>query len=78
MQTFNIVKTIDLDYLDKKIKEYIAEKEQKPYIFMNAETIKTVFNTANIYKPYLSVCYEYEGCKVFTNDDLQYGEVELR
>ena len=77
MQTFNIIKTIDFDLFDKKIEEYKRENEQTPYMFMNTETIKQVFKSTFV-DSYLAIRREYGGCVVFCNNDLQYGEVELR
>lgn len=85
---FSIIKGIDLDKLDNLIDKYICETgEMNPYLFMCAETIDAISET------YCSaLCPEiafnskksngfvglYEGNKIFIDNTLPVGTVEIR
>ena len=87
---FSIVKEIDLNKLSRKIDEYRHETgENNPYIFANDETIRAMVNdcsdcfvAADVFATLISSgkgrVGTYEGYKLFPNEDLKYGEVELR
>ena len=91
---FSIVKQIDFKKLDRIIDDYKQETGKYPYIFVNRETIKAmftycsdtftenyIFSIADIIAAKNSNYYKigsYKGLKLFPNDDLEFGEVELR
>lgn len=84
----------DYDLLHKMIVEYAAYKyQQTPYIFMNSELAndlmeynKEYFQNDFVHQFYnLRSKYNHScsqgmllGCKVYYDDDLNYGEIELR
>lgn len=89
--TFSIIK-MDLDKLNKKIDEYrCITNESNPYIFMSEDTAKSVEFTISPLNVFLCITSkdkyerepngriaEYTGYKVFINNDLEYGEIEIR
>ncbi len=80
----------DYDLLHKMIIEYITYKHQQiPYIFMNSELAKDLMecNKKYLKNDFYNLRSKYNhscsqgillGCKVYYNDDLNYGEIELR
>ena len=86
---FSIIKEIDLNKLNKKIDDYRYETgECNPYIFANEETILKIknahFKNIDPFNGYFvkdNLCGKvgiYEGYRIFQNDDLEFGEVEIR
>lgn len=78
---FNIARTLDYEMLDKKIKVYECENNgDLPYIFISSETANEMtkhdFNKG-IVDCSKTIC-RYMGCNVYLDDDLEYGEIELR
>ena len=83
---FSIVKTIDFDRLEFEVCGYMANNcGENPYIFMNRDTADVL---SDYYKvtPRIgqkvsypgSVVGEYMGNKVWINNDLGFGEIEIR
>ena len=84
MKKFRITKTIDTDKLNKEIERFECENRSSPYIFLNKETmddlVEEIYTTVKNYyvcQP-SSYCATYTGRKVFCDESLSYGEVELR
>lgn len=85
---FSIVQSININKIYKEINEYILQNNCfEPYIFMNEETIEAIIKetpvTENISdsSPKLKhdgVIGAYAGYKVFINNDLSFGIVEIR
>lgn len=86
---FSIVRNLDESRLTKEIVKYINENEDDPYIFMNKETISDLEYCASQLGSYekfdsyenkmkSGVIAMYRGFKIYENNDLKYGEVELR
>ena len=87
---FSIVKEIDLNKLGRKIDDYRHETgENYPYIFASSETIREMVNNssscfvaADVFAALSSSgkgrVGTFEGYKLYPNEDLKYGEVELR
>jgi hypothetical protein len=84
--TFSIIKELDIDKLYRTIEKYcIAKETTTPYLFMNQETIDKLptesskpfyyLNTATSTMGYIG---QFCGCKVFRDNSLRYGEVEIR
>lgn len=82
---FSIYSTILLEEILKEIDEYImATGETNPYLFMSANTMRTIRDsnawllkattTSNHKASDGTLC----GYKVFINDDLRFGTVEIR
>lgn len=81
MAKFSILKAIiDSEKIMTEIEVYTDEHNQSPYIFVNGKMISSFSIVPPMDSPELGVSYlgEYRGCKVFRNDDLEYGEMELR
>lgn len=83
---FSIVQTINLDELTKKIDEYqCCTGETNPYIFMNKSTLDAIPTMYDTLYSLRQVCAKvngiagyYNGYKVFRDDSLSFGEVEIR
>ena len=84
---FSIVKTIDVDKIVEEIDNHIRTTgEFSPYIFMSEDTMKAVEGGLPEVKwadPSLKANYKgkqaaFTGYKVFTNNDLKFGIVEIR
>lgn len=87
----NIIKT---DKLNEEIYRFELLSNQKAYIFMNNSTMECLKGTANIssiseidsYKRAFmnsscrpsGVIAVYNGRKIYENDDLKFGEIEIR
>ena len=90
METFSIVDKINVDKLNTKIEEFIYRKGHRPYIFANKETLdalvkpieqelKFVSAATGIVSSFKS-CFigKYQGNKMFEDNTLKFGEIELR
>lgn len=87
---FSIIKTIDYDKISSEIEEYKMRTGEKPYLFMHIDTIDTIWNKLKFtLTKFVDPLYvlnnksadmkaEYEGCKMYVNNDLKFGEVEIR
>lgn len=82
-KTFSIVKTIDIDkILDEIVNHSINTGEENPYLFMNKDTVAAIGR--EIEMPYVNnikldgIVAKYHGYKVYLNNDLTFGEVEIR
>lgn len=87
---FSIVRTLDTDKIIEEIDSYMMiTGEFNPYIFMSEETSKAIEEevaekvTVEWLDPSLKSNYKgteatFAGCKVFINNDLKFGVVEIR
>lgn len=85
---FSIIKHLDETKLLEEIERYINENEEDPYIFMNKEMVDDLERITPLgsYEKFISCKNEmkcgvmaiYKGFKIYENNDLKYGEVELR
>jgi hypothetical protein len=90
METFSIVDKIDVNKLNTKIAEFVYREGHEPYIFANKETlealVKPIVHELKFVSPITSVttsfkrCFigKYQGNKMFEDDTLKFGEIELR
>ncbi len=76
--------SIDFNKLNKSIDKFECEKRYTPYIFMDSETIDEIIKVIGFSqdglcgsKNYYS-CGSYNGRKVFCDNTLNFGEIELR
>ena len=85
--TFSIIKDLDIDKLFRTIEKYsIAKDIANPYLFMNQETINKLPTESSEPFYYFSSSTSttmgcvghFCGCKVFRDNTLRYGEVEIR
>lgn len=83
MSIFSIMTTISFDKLDKEIEQYIRQTgRHDPYIFMNEDTANAIadefqndFSNVRLKDGKQAI---YTGYKVFINNDLKFGVVEIR
>lgn len=91
---FSIVATIDLGKIDNEIKEYkmLHLYNEEPYIFMSEDTARAIESEVGINDIIIDnetlankikntkggVYATYTGYKVFINNDLKFGIVEVR
>lgn len=83
---FSIAQKIDMDELNNMIDKYQCYTgETNPYLFMNKSTIdaiptvdNTIYNLQQIYAKANGIAGYYCGYKVFRDDTLDFGEVEIR
>lgn len=90
METFSIVDKIDVDKLNTKIAEFVYREGHESYIFANKETleilVKPIEHELKFVLPKTSVttsfkrCLigKYQGNKMFEDNTLKFGEIELR
>ena len=90
METFSIVDKINVDKLNTKIAEFVYREGYEPYIFANKETVDALVKPIEQELKFISastgvvssfktclVC-KYQGYKMFEDDTLKFGEIELR
>ena len=85
---FSIIRAVDLNELNMQIEDYKCEThELEPYIFANEETIKAIVESININWWDIEIISKtkgrgivgrYEGYKLFPDNELKFGEVEIR
>lgn len=82
---FSITKTkIDINKLVTNIEEYSIVNMIKPYIFINKDTINELISqigckTDGLWGTQLSsMCGYFQGYKVFCDNTLGFGEIEIR
>lgn len=91
METFSIVENINVDKLNTKIAEFVYREGHDPYIFANKETFDALIKPieqaemfANSWAIRRVSSYKgcltgmYRGNKIFRDDTLKFGEIELR
>lgn len=77
-------KKIDIQKLNVQIQDFERYNNFRPYIFANHETIKELDSIVGsgselcTFKESDCLCGLFEGHKVYQDDGLQFGEVELR
>lgn len=90
-EKFSILDSINLYKLNKEIDEHRCTYLNDPYIFMNCQTYAEIakcfrnpdsnkFNGFDCH-PFFKcggLISQYQGCKVFDDPTLEYGEIELR
>lgn len=83
-EKFTIAKTIDFGKLNSNIVDFELKNKNSPYIFMSEDTIEEFNKLIGISFEYIHglkpnyLCCKYTGRKVFCDNTLQFGEVELR
>lgn len=93
MEIFSIVDKINVNKLNEKVKEFIHKENHEPYIFANKETLEELTNSTINEQlkcisslPTITITTSYKGCfvgkyygnKIFRDDTLEFGEIELR
>ena len=90
METFSIVDKININKLNTKVEEFIYRKGHRPYIFANKETLEALVKpieqeikfvsaaTGDVSSFKTCLVGKYQGNKMFEDDTLKFGEIELR
>ena len=90
METFSIVENINVDKLNTKIAEFVYREGHDPYIFANKETLESLAKPIEQELKFVSavtnVTTSFKTClvgkdlgyKMFEDDTLKFGEIELR
>lgn len=90
METFSIVDKINVDKLNTKIAEFVYKEGHEPYIFANKETLDALIKPIEQELKFVSAvtgvttsfkrCFigKYQGNRMFEDDTLKFGEIELR
>lgn len=93
MKKFSILKSLDTTKLDKKIIDYECETGEVPYLFMANATGDAIMDEmcnnpdmcmTDIKKVRTLLACKgvmlgaYKGIKIYQNEDLPFGEVEIR
>lgn len=91
MEIFSIVDKINVNKLNKKIAEFVYSEGHEPYIFANKETLDALVKPieqaemfANSWGIGLVSSFKgclvgkYQGNKMFEDNTLKFGEIELR
>lgn len=88
---FSILKSVDINKLDKQIDEYKYTTGEEPYLFMSNATGKAIMNElCDIPMPPTDIeemlrlmtpgskVGTYKGINIYENNNLEFGEVEIR
>jgi len=83
---FSIIQQINLNKIHNEVDDYILQTNCfEPYLFMNEKTIKAILEEYGATYPDSSLASEdggvkgtYPSYKVFVNNDLKFGIVEIR
>lgn len=90
MEIFSIVDQINVDKLNTKVNEFICRQGHRPYIFANKETLEALIKPIEQELKFVSAATgavssfkaclvgKYRGDKMFEDDTLKFGEIELR
>ena len=81
----SVLKTLDYNNLNKNIAYYREEYGRDPYLFMSDTTANAIMEdtkrTVYVTKPFEPTggyVGRFEGYRIYKNEDLEFGEVELR
>lgn len=79
---FNIITYINLDYLNNEIEKFEKNNQYSPIILTSIDTIRCVsdYNDKDLenkiqFNDYINM---YMGCRIFVDNTLKFGEIELR
>lgn len=90
MENFSLVEKINVDKLNMKIAEFVYSEGYEPYIFANKETLDTLVQPIEQELKFVSAATgivssfkgclvgKYQGNKMFEDNTLKFGEIELR
>ena len=88
METFSIADKINVDKLNTKVAEFVYREGHEPYIFANKETLDALVKPIEQELKFVSAATgavssfkavgKYQGNKMFEDDTLKFGEIELR
>lgn len=90
METFSIVEKINTNKLNEKVAESVYREGHEPYIFANKETLDALTKSIEQELKFVSsltgittsckscLIGKYQGNKMFRDDTLKFGEIELR
>lgn len=76
--------TLDNEKLSDEITKHEYVSNQTVYLFMNKNTMKELVSLTAMRIPFMEINTDdcilatYNGRKVFQNDELEFGEIEIR
>lgn len=88
-EKFSIVNQLDTEKLSRSILEFVCKEGYAPYIFMNGETYQSLYEPygddtfqkwdgSSYYHGHTGLIGKYQGYKMFEDNTLEFGEIELR
>lgn len=91
-EKFSIVKQLDTENLDRRLSKFICKNWYNPYIFANHETLEALKKPyeqdmkrielidSGVLVTGTNKCLigKYQGYKMFEDNTLEFGEIELR
>ena len=86
-EKFSIIKQLDTEKLNEKIAYFVYENGHEPYIFANNTTLETLMKPCKemvftSFEGKKTLCKglvgKYQGYKMFEDNTLDFGEIELR
>ena len=89
-EKFSIIKQLDTEKLNEKIAYFVYENGHDPYIFANYATLGALvkpyeqemkyveFVNGGVIKKAEGLIGKYQGYKMFEDNTLDFGEIELR
>ena len=89
-EKFSIIKQLDTEKLNEKIAYFVYENGHDPYIFANDSTLEALmkpyeqkmkyveFIDGGVIKKAEGMIGKYQGYKMFEDNTLEFGEIELR
>ena len=79
---FNIITYINLDYLNNEIEKFKNNNQYQPIILTSMDTIRCISDYTDKdlenkirFDDYINM---YMGCRIFVDNTLKFGEIELR
>lgn len=86
VERFSIVKKINMERLDEKIADFISKNGYDPCIFVNNEMLKEIVEPCRRAVTLTLLCGKrasclinrYHGYRLFEDNTLDFGEIELR
>ena len=82
MSKINIFNTIDIDKLRKEVEKFEVKNKKDAYIFMSFQTmveiVTQLYGEVIKCKPNNCRLFDFEGRKVYEDNDLKLGEVDIR
>lgn len=88
IERFSIINSLDVNKLAHKAYEYVRDtKGEKPYIFMSEDTAIAVERASGTIPFEIALSQNrnkngfialFDGYKVFSNNDMKFGDIEIR
>ena len=73
--------SLNEEKLEEEIHKFEYKTNQKACLFMSADTLKILFASKSPYCIHIfseSIIHEFKGRRIYQNDDLKFGEVDIK